>query len=135
MKSEKGIVYNVKEGPLRKKSYKFAIRIVNLSQYLQSKKKEYTLSRQILRSGTAVGALIREVEFGQSRADFASKMSIALKEANETDYWLSILRDTEYISSELFQTLCIDCQEIIAMLISTVKTSKRQTLKINDNED
>ena len=88
--------------PLRDNSYGFAIRIVKLSQYLQREKKEFVLSRQVLRSGTAIGALIREAEFGQSKADFANKMSIALKEANETDY----------------------CTELIAILVSTVKTSK-----------
>lgn len=115
----------MKESPLKKKSYEFAIRIVNLSQYLQNERKEYVLSKQVLRSGTAIGALIREAEFGQSRADFTSKMSIALKEANETDYWLSILKDTKYIGGELFESLFNDCHEIIAMLVSTVKTSKQ----------
>ncbi len=115
----------MKEGPLKKKSYAFAIRIVKLSQYLQNERKEYVLSKQLLRSGTAIGALIREAEFGQSKADFTSKMSIALKEANETEYWLSLLKDTEYIKEELFQSLHNDCQEIIAMLVSTVKTSKQ----------
>jgi four helix bundle protein len=113
------------ESVLKTKSYKFAIRVVRLSQMLQAEKKEFVLSKQVLRSGTAVGALIREAEFGQSRADFTSKMSIALKEANETDYWLSILRDTDYIESQLFDSLQSDCKELIAMLVSTVKTSKK----------
>ena len=78
----------------------------------------------MLRSGSAIGALIREAEFGQSKADFANKMSIALKEANETEYWLSILKDTSYISEEQFLDLQPDCKELIAMLASTVKTSK-----------
>ena len=84
--------------PLKDKSYAFAIRIVKLSQFLQREKKEYVLSKQNLRSGTAIGALIREAEFGQSKADFISKLSIALKEANETDFWLSLLKDTGYIN-------------------------------------
>jgi four helix bundle protein len=75
----------LKDNPLRDKRYQFAIRVVRLSQFLQQEKKEFVLSKQVLRSGTAIGALIREAEFGQSRADFSSKMSIALKEANETD--------------------------------------------------
>ena len=75
------------DNPLKDKSYQFAIRIVNLSKYMQQDKKEFVLSKQVLRSGTAVGALIREAEFGQSKADFTSKMSIALKEATETEYW------------------------------------------------
>ncbi len=90
---------------LKDKSYAFAIRIVKLSQYLQAEKKEYVLSKQILRSGTAVGALIREAEFGQSKADFVSKMSISLKEANETEYWLCILKVTNYMDEKLFLSL------------------------------
>jgi four helix bundle protein len=111
--------------PLKNKSYLFAIRIVKLSQYLQQDKREFVLSKQVLRSGTAVGALIREAEFGQSKPDFTSKMSIALKEANETEYWLSLLKDTEYISEHQFVRLQSDCKELIAMLVSTVKTSKK----------
>jgi len=83
------------------------------------------LSRQVLRSGTAVGALIREAEFGQSRADFSSKMSISLKEANEAEYWLSLLKDTDFISERQFVSLHSDCRELIAMLVSTVKTSRK----------
>ena len=114
----------MKSDPLRDKSYDFAIRIVKLSRYLQQEKKEFVLSKQVLRSGTAVGALIREAESGQSKADFASKMSIALKEANETGYWLCLLKDTEFISEAHFESLHPDCSELIAMLVSTVKTSK-----------
>jgi len=112
------------DGPLKEKSYQFAIRIVKLSKFLQQDKREYTLSKQVLRSGTAVGALISEAEFGQSRADFTNKMSIALKEANETNYWLSLLMDTNYINENLFNSLQSNCKELIAMLVSTVKTSK-----------
>jgi four helix bundle protein len=78
---------------LKEKSYLFAIGVVKLNQHLCTEKNEYVLSKQLLRSGTAIGALIREAEFGQSRADFRSKMSIPLKEANETDYWLNLLKD------------------------------------------
>ena len=117
------------ESILKNKSYKFAIRIVRLSQFLQAEKKEFILSKQILRSGTAVGALIREAEFGQSLPDFISKMSIALKEANETEYWLSILNDTDYLDSKLHNSLQSDCKELIAMLVSTVKTSKQKSEK------
>jgi four helix bundle protein len=114
----------MKNNPLKDKSYQFAIRIVKLSQFLQQEKKEFVLSRQVLRSGTAIGALIREAEFAQSKADFANKMSISLKEANETEYWLSLLKDTGYISENQFISLQSDCRELIAMLVSTVKTSK-----------
>ncbi|HZV12299.1 MAG TPA: four helix bundle protein [Candidatus Kapabacteria bacterium] len=110
---------------LRDKSYAFAIRIVKLSQFLQSKKKEFVLSKQILRSGTAICALIQEAEFAQSRADFVNKMSIALKEANETKYWLSLLKDTDFLEEKPFQSLQADCKEVVAMLVSTVKTTKQ----------
>ena len=92
MKSEESI--------LRIKSYDFAFKIVELNKYLSQTHREYVLARQVLRSGTAIGALIREAEFGQSRADFSSKMSIALKEANETQYWLSLLKDTKYLERQ-----------------------------------
>lgn len=115
----------MKENLLKTKSYVFAIRIVKLSQYLQEEKKEFVLSKQILRSGTGVGALLREAEFGQSRADFISKMSIALKEANETEYWLHLLKDPGFMEFNLFDSLNKDCKELIAMLVATVKTSKK----------
>lgn len=86
---------------LQNKSYMFAISIVKLCQQIQGERKEYTLSKQVLRSGTAIGALIREAEFGQSRADFISKLTISLKEANETNYWLSLLFDTDYKQEDL----------------------------------
>lgn len=89
-----------------------------------SDKKEFVLSKQILRSGTAIGALIREAEFGQSKADFINKMSIALKEANETFYWLELLKDSHIIEEPEFDSLQMKCKELIAMLVSTVKTSK-----------
>jgi four helix bundle protein len=116
---------------LKVKSYNFALRIVKLGQFLVSEKKEFILSKQILRSGTAVGALIREVEFGQSRSDFISKMSISLKEANETNYWLNLLKDSNYLSITEFESLEKDCLELIKLLVATVKTSK---LKIAKNE-
>lgn len=101
------------------------MRIVRLSQFLISEHKEYVLSKQVLRSGTSIGALIREAEYGISKADFRNKMSIALKEANETEYWLSMLKDTDYINDKLFQSLTKDCVELIKMLIATVKTSQK----------
>src|SRR5215203_5514616 len=90
---------------LKDKSYTFAIRTVNLNRYLRDQKNEFVLSKQILRYGTAIGALIREAEFGQSRADFRNKMYLALKEANETDYWLSLLKDTHYLGSKEYDSL------------------------------
>jgi len=113
------------ESILKSKSYQFAIRIVKLCQFLVKEKKETVLSKQILRSGTSIGAMIREAEFGQSKADFVSKMSIALKEANETEYWLSLLKDTGYLSKEQFISINNDMTQIIKLLISTVITSKK----------
>ena len=111
---------------LQEKSLEFAVRIVRLAQYLRAKLKEYVLSEQILKSGTAIGALVREAEFAQSRADFASKMSIALKEAGETDYWITLLARTEYIDEKMRDSLAADCAELIAMLVASVKTAKRR---------
>ena len=113
-----------KEDALKTKSYAFAITIVKLSQYLQQERKEFVLSKQILKSGTAIGALIREAEYGQSKADFVNKLSISLKEANETKYWLHLLNDTGYIDDKLCNSLVNDCKELLRLLISSIKTSK-----------
>jgi len=112
---------------LKNKSYEFAIRIVKLSKFLQNEQKEYILSKQILRSGTAIGALLREAEFAQGTADFIHKMHISLKEANETEYWLCILKDTEYLEIRLFESLHSEVKELIAMLVSSIKTLKSKT--------
>ena len=111
---------------LREKSYSFSIRIVKLAQMLTDQDKEFVLSKQILKSGTSIGALVYEAEFAQSRADFTNKMSIALKEANETKYWLNLLKDTDYIQQNLFKSLIADNEELIKMLVSSVKTSKKK---------
>ena len=117
----------MKKSVLREKSYPFAIRIVRLCQLLQDSKKEFVISKQVLRSGTAIGALIREAEFAQSKADFVHKMSIALKEANETEYWLLLLSDTGYFpEKELFLSLQSQCKELIAMLVATVRKVKSE---------
>lgn len=118
MKSEKS------KNPLRDKSYVFAIKIVKLSQSLVSERKEFVLSKQVLRSGTAIGALIRESEFAASKADFINKLTVSLKEANETEYWLMLLHDTDFLSNTEFVQLQSECKEIIAMLVSSIKTSK-----------
>jgi len=120
----------MKKSILREKSYLFAIRIVKLCQWLQGSKKEFVISKQVLKSGTAIGALIREAEFGQSKADFAHKMTIALKEANETEYWLLLLNDTGLVSEkELFASLQSECRELIAMLVTTLRTIKTKSEK------
>jgi len=109
---------------LKDKSYAFAILIVKLSQSLVNEKKEYVLTKQLLRSGTAIGALIREAEFAQSKADFIHKMSISLKGANETLYWLDLLRDTDYVTEETHLIHCNLNSELVAMLVSSIKTTK-----------
>lgn len=117
------------ESILKNKSYHFAVQVVKIAQELQSQRKEFVLSKQILRSGTAIGALVREGEFAQSKADFINKMSQALKEANETDYWLDLLFDTDYINKEQKNTLSTTCKELIAMLAASVKTAKNNIKK------
>jgi len=110
---------------LREKSYVFAVKVVRFSQFLQTERNEFVLSKQFLRSGTAVGALLREAEFGQSRPDFIHKLSISLKEANETEYWLSLMKDTGYFEDTLlFKELHSNCKELIALLVSSIKTAK-----------
>lgn len=114
----------MEEKTIKFKSYQFAIRIIKAYKYLSAEQKEFILSKQMLRSGTAVGALIREAEHAESKADFIHKLSIALKEANETEYWLMLLHDTEFLDEKSFQSIVFDCLEIIKMLISIIKTSK-----------
>lgn len=109
---------------LKNKSYQFAILIVKLSQILVREHKEFVLSKQLLRSGTAIGALIREAEFAQSKPDFIHKMSISLKEANESIYWIDLLKDTNYISDEKHKHLVGLNKELVAMLVSSIKTTK-----------
>ena len=115
----------MKENILKTKSYAFALRVVKLYKYLCTHK-EYVLSKQVLRSGTAVGALVSEAEFGQSKADFISKLSIGLKEANETLYWLSLLKDAEYIDEKMFESIKPDNEELIRLLVSSIKTAKKK---------
>jgi four helix bundle protein len=114
----------MKENVIKNKSFAFALRIVKLAQYLQKEKQEYVLSKQVLRSGTAIGALVREAEHAQSKADFISKMSIALKEANETEYWIDLLHQSDYIDDSNYQSIHPDIEELLKLLISIVKTSR-----------
>ena len=116
----------MKENKVSVKSLAFAIRVVKLYKYLAETKKEYVLSKQMLRAGTAIGALIREAEHGQSKADFLSKMNIALKEANETLYWLILLKETDYLNANEFNSVYADCEELVKMLASIVKTTKNK---------
>ena len=117
----------MKENVLKTKSFRFAVRIVNLYKYLCNDRKEFVLSKQILRSGTSVGAMVREAEHSESKADFVHKMAIAQKEINETVYWLELLKETEYISDKGFDGINADAVEIIKMLTSSIKTAKLTT--------
>ena len=110
------------ENPVCEKSFEFAVRIVNLYKYLTVEKKEYVMSKQLLRCGTSIGANVAEAQKGQSHADFVTKMCIASKEANETDYWLRLLNRTEYINQEQFASMRKDVNELIAMLTAICKT-------------
>ena len=115
----------MKSGNLVKdKSFVFAIRVARLYKLLCKDRQEYVLSKQVLRSGTAIGALIRESEHAQSTADFINKLSIALKEANETDYWLCLLNKAGYIDEVSYESIKRDCNEITAILIASIKTAK-----------
>ena len=113
---------------IENKSFQFAIRIVNLYKHLNFEKKEYVISKQLLRSGTSIGANVAEGERGQSKADFYYKMSIALKEANETYYWLRLLYATEYLTEKEFVSLETDIKEIIAVLMAICKTTQENQI-------
>ncbi|MCL2435583.1 MAG: four helix bundle protein [Lentimicrobiaceae bacterium] len=114
----------MKKGVLKEKSFKFAVRVVNLYKYLCEEKKEFILSKQVLRSGTSVGAMVREAEHSESIADFIHKMAIAQKEINETIYWLELMMETEYISTKEFENINTNAIEIIKMITSSIKTAK-----------
>ena len=111
---------------VEEKSFQFATRIVNVYKYMTGNKNEYILSKQLLRCGTSIGANISEAQQGQSRADFIAKLSIALKEAYETNYWLRLLHATDYLSNAEFSSLMQDCQELEKMLTAIIKSSKGQ---------
>ena len=109
---------------LEEKSFIFALRIIRLSNYLKKEHQEYILSKQVLRSGTAIGALIKESKYAQSKADFLHKQMIALKEANETEYWICLLKESGYISSTMFHSIIPDMKEILKLLVSSTKNLK-----------
>ena len=107
------------------KSFDFAVRIVNLYKYLTDIKKEYVLSKQLLRSGTSIGANVAEAEQAQSRPDFVSKMNIALKETSETKYWIKLLKTTDFLSEKESSSLLDNCVELEKLLVSIIKSSKQ----------
>ena len=110
------------ENAIEEKSFEFAVRIVNLTKYIRRKEKEFVLTKQLLRCGTSIGANVSEAQRAQSRADFYSKMSIALKEANETYYWLRLLYRTEYLTKSEFESMKRDADELIRILVAICKT-------------
>lgn len=118
----------MRENAIVEKSMLFAVRIVRLYQHLTDARREFVMSKQALRSGTSIGANVREAESAQSKADFVAKCSIALKECDETGYWLELLKRTEYISSAQYDSIESDRKELFALLTSIIKTSK-ETLK------
>ena len=119
----------MKNNVIMDKSYAFALRIIKLYKYLIAEKEEYVLSKQILRSGTSIGALVKEAEHAQSKADFLNKMNVALKEANETEYWLMLLKDSKYIEEKSFDSIHEENVEIIKLLASIVKSLKESLKK------
>jgi len=113
------------DNTIKRKSYAFALRMIKAYKFLTSEQKEFIISKQMLRSGTAIGALVWEAEYAQSTPDFIHKLSIALKEANETEYWMTLLKDSEYISEASFHSIHKDCVELIKLLASIINTSKK----------
>ncbi len=111
------------DNPVKSKSKRFAIRIIRLYQHLSSSKNEYVLSKQLLRSGTSIGANITEALCGQSKKDFLAKMHIAFKECAETQYWLELLIETDYITQSEFESINSDCEELRKLLSSITKTT------------
>jgi four helix bundle protein len=107
------------------KSKAFALRIIKIVQQLQGNRHEFVLTKQLLRSGTSIGANIREAMRGESKPDFYHKLNISLKEADETSYWLELLHESNYISNEEFNSVIRDCNELISLLVAITRTQKR----------
>lgn len=116
----------MKENILKTKSFLFAIRIVNLYKFLKKQHGEYILSQQLIRSGTSIGAIVREAEHAESLKDFIHKLSIGLKEANESKYWLDLLFATEFITKRMYESVNKDCEELLKLLTASVKTSRQK---------
>lgn len=115
--------------PIQTKSRDFAIRIINCYKFLTEQKRELVMSKQLLRCGTSIGANTRESKNAQSRMDFLSKLNIALKEADETEYWLDLLHETKYIDDKMYDSLLSDCKELIAILVTIIKKLKENPEK------
>lgn len=117
----------MKENILIDKSIDFAARIIKLRKFLEEKQKEHIISKQIVRSGTSIGANINEAQYGNSKADFIAKLHISLKETAETEYWLRLLNKSEYVDEKLFKSLLDDCLELKKLLISSINTAKNNS--------
>jgi four helix bundle protein len=115
----------MKENVVKVKSFAFAVRVVKLARFLQGEKREFVISKQVARSGTAIGALVREAEHAESKPDFTHKMSIALKEANETLYWLELLHASDYLDCPAYESIAADSEELLRLLAAIVKSSRR----------
>lgn len=115
----------MKENFLLEKSYKFALRIVKLCRYLNDDKQEYVISKQVLVTGTSIGASIEEAQQGEDRADFSSKLSTANKFAFKTNYWLRLLRDSNYLTEKEAENILADCDELQSLLVSSLKTTRK----------
>ncbi len=119
----------LKENILKTKSFDFAVRIIKLYKYLKKEHGEYVLSQQLIRSGTSIGALIREAEHAESTKDFIHKLSIGLKEANESEYWIDLLFATDFITKKMYDSLKKDCIELLQLLVASVKTTRLKLVK------
>ncbi|CAM4004262.1 MULTISPECIES: four helix bundle protein [Flavobacterium] len=120
----------MRDNIVKTKSFDFAVRIVRLYQYLTNDKREYVLSKQVLRSGTSIGAMVREAEHAESKLDFIHKFAIAQKETNETIYWLELLKVTDYLNEKEYENMVNDATSILKLITSIIKTTKSQ---INTN--
>ena len=121
----------MKKSVISKKSFAFAVRVVRLYQYLVKEKQEYVLAKQLVRSGTSIGANVEEAISAFSRADFLYKLTLSLKEARETSYWLRLLHKTDYISDQAFESVFADCEELIRILVKIIRTTLLSELRAN----
>lgn len=130
MVNAKWLMIDMRENIIKLKSFAFAVRVVKLYKFITTDRKEFVLSKQLLRSGTAVGVLVREAEHAETKKDFIHKMAIAQKEINETIYWLELLKETEYLKKDQFESINQDAVEIIKLITSIIKSAK-QSLTTN----
>lgn len=122
-------ITSMKENVVKNMSFGFAVRIVKLYRYLFEEKKEFVMSKQLLRAGTSVGAMVREAEHAESKADFKHKMGVAQKEINEAIYWLELLKETDYLTKEQFESMENDAIEIIKLITAIIKTTKTNLIQ------